>query len=187
MSVQIGLSDLHYAKLIDDDTNTGATYEEPVRVVGAITANMNPNASIETLFGDDGPMETAASMGQIELETIAANFPLSVQAELLGHTVGGDGILRRKSADTPPWVAVGFKSLKSNGKYRYTWLVKGKYSVPELAHQTKGDSIEFQTPTMNGSFVKREADDIWIIQADEDDATFTGAANWFTAATLQSA
>lgn len=187
MAVQIGLSDLHYALLTTDSVTGGATYGEPVRIVGAITANMNPNSSIETLFADDGPMETAASMGQIELETIAADFPLAVQAILLGHTVGTDGVLKRKSADVPPWVAIGFKALKSNGKYRYTWLVKGKYSMPEMGHQTKGDSIEFQTPTMNGSFVKREADDVWIMQADEDDAAFTGAANWFTAATLAAA
>lgn len=183
MSVQIGLSDLHFAKLVSD-SESAATYSEPTRIAGAITANINPNSSIETLFADDGPFDTAASMGQIELETVAANFPLAVQAELLGHTLGADGVLKRKTSDVPPWVAVGFKSLKSNGKYRFTWLLKGKYSMPEMGQQTKGDTVEFQTPTMNGSFVAREVDGVWIMQADEDDPTFSGAATWFSAATI---
>lgn len=179
----IGLRDMHYALLTKDDS-TGVTYSEPVKIPGAIQANINPNSSLETLFADDGPSETAASLGQIELEAIAKDFPLDVQAILLGHAALVAGVLKRKSGDTPPFVAFGFKSLKSNGKYRYVWLVKGKFQQPERQNETKGDTVNFQTPTMAGSFLKRDNDDIWIMEADEDDAAFVGAATWFTAATI---
>jgi phi13 family phage major tail protein len=180
--VVIGLRNLVYAKLVTDPPyGTGqATYETPKLIAGAISANINPNASNETLFADDGPFETAATIGQIEVELNVADLPLEVQAELLGHTYQ-NGILIRKAGDVPPWVAIGFKSLKSNGKYRYTWLAKGKFSIPEQNNETKGDKINFQTPKITGSFVKRECDDEWERHIDEDDQDVTPEMiqNWF--------
>lgn len=177
----IGLDDLHYAILTKDDA-TGATYQTPVKVPGIIQANINPNASVETLFADNGPMETAATIGQIELELNTADLPYEVQAAWLGHTVDANGIMMRKASDVPPFVAIGFRSLKSNGKYRYVWLLKGKFAVPEMNNETKGDSVNFQTPTITGSFVKRDYDDAWIREADEDAQNFNAAikTNWFT-------
>jgi len=177
--VVIGLKDLHYALLTEDD-DTGVTYSTPVKIAGAIQANINPNASNDTLFADDGPMETASSLGQIELELIAADFPLEVQAALLGHTISG-GVLKRNANDVPPWVAIGFKSLKSNGKYRFVWLVKGKFTQPEMTHETKGDKVNFQTPTLKGNFTKRDNDGVWIIQTDEDATGYTASIgdSWF--------
>lgn len=179
--VLVGLKDLYYA-LLEKDDSTGVAYGTPVRIAGAIQANINPNPSVGTLFADDGPMETAATMGQIELSLVAADIPLDVQAVLLGHTMGG-AILKRKASSTPPWVAIGFRSLKSNGKYRYTWLLKGKFSEPEQNHETRGDSVNFQTPTITGNFVKRDFDDEWIHQTDEDlpDYVPSIGQGWFTA------
>lgn len=178
--VLIGLKDLYYA-LLEKDDSTGVAYGTPVKIAGAIQANINPNPSVETLFADDGPMETAATMGQIELELVATDIPLDVQAVLLGHTMSG-AILKRKASSSPPWVAIGFRALKSNGKYRYTWLLKGKFSEPEQSHETRGDSVNFQTPTLTGNFVKRDFDDEWMHQTDEDlpDYVPSIGQGWFT-------
>ncbi|MNH12025.1 Phage major tail protein [compost metagenome] len=181
--VAIGLDRLTIAVLkTDPAAGTGkATYEATKRIAGAITANLNPNASMETLFADDGPFDTAATMGQISLELNVADLDFETQALLLGHTLDTDGVLISKSNDTPPWVAVGFRSLKSNGKYRYLWLAKGKFGLPELNNETKADSITWNTPTITGSFVKRECDDEWKRQLDEDQAGYTPqqGEDWF--------
>lgn len=179
--VQIGLKDVYYAILQDDPASGTPTYNAPVKLAGAISANVNPNASNETLFADDGPYETASTIGQISLELSVADLALDVQAALLGHTKAG-GVLIKKSSDIPPFVAVGFRSLKSNGKYRYTWLAKGKFAAPEQANETKGDSVSFQTPTISGSFLKRDCDDEWERHVDEDDADYLPilGTNWFT-------
>lgn len=176
----IGLKDLHYALLLTDPAAGVPTYAAPVRVVGAITANINPNASSGTLFYDDGPGDTAATMGEISLELNLADIPLKTQAIWLGHTYV-DGILKRKGSDTPPWLAIGFRTLKSNGAYRYMWLNKGKFTIPTEEYSTKGDSIEFATPTITGAFVKRDSDDEWERTADEDDIDFDPSytSTWF--------
>lgn len=175
----IGLRDVYYAKLKTDPVGGTATYDPPVRIVGAISANVNPNSSSASLFADDGPQDTAATLGEISLELNMSDLPLATQAELLGHTIEG-GVLKKKGGDVPPWVAIGFRTLKSNGSYRYYWLNKGKFATPEEDLKTKGDSIEFQTPTITGSFVKRDSDDEWQRQADSDDTeSATAITNWF--------
>lgn len=179
MAVQIGLNSLHYA-LLNTDAVGSISYQAPIAVPGAITANINSNSSNETLFADDGPAETASTIGKIDLELNVADIPLDLQAIWLGHTRVG-GILKRSSSDVPPWLAIGFKSLKSNGKYRFAWLLKGKFQIPELNHETKGDAIAFQTPTITGSFVKREYDSLWLKESDEDDPDYVPSigTNWF--------
>jgi phi13 family phage major tail protein len=182
---QIGLRDVYVALLKSDDVGK-AEYEAPERIVGAMTANINPNASSATLFADDGPMDTASTLGEIELELGLADLPLATQAKLLGHNYdAATGLLSKAATDVAPWVAVGFRSLKSDGSYRYFWLTKGKFSVQEEDIETKGDSINFQTPTINGSFAKRTADDKWELTADSSNAeSATIVADWFTASTL---
>ena len=185
MPVPIGLRDFHYALLTDDviDPAPNADYVAPVRLIGAVTANINPNPASETFFADDGPMDTASTLGQIELELSVADIPLATLATLLGHDAPVAGRMYRKADAVAPWVAVGFRSLKSDGTYRFTWLLKGKFQEPEQNNETKGDAINYQPPTITGQFVKRDADDAWILQGDEEDVTFV-PGTWFDVATL---
>lgn len=178
--VTIGLRDLYYAKLVSDPDSGVASYEAPKRVPGVMSAKVNPNASSDTLFADDGPYETASVTGKISLELNVADLDLDTQADLLGHVVSG-GVLVRKSSDIPPWVAVGFRSIKSNGKYRFTWLAKGKFGIPEQSNETKKDSVNFQTPTIAGSFVRRDCDEEWERHIDEDHIDYmpTMGTQWF--------
>lgn len=177
----IGLRDVHYA-LLTSDGSTGTVYSAPVKIAGAISANINPNTSSATLFADDGPYDSAATLGEISLELNLADVPPTASAAMLGHSYK-NGLLVKKSSDQPPYLAIGYRSLKSNGQYRYTWLYKGKFTDGEQNNQTKGDSIEYQTPTITGAFVKRDFDDAWQIEADSDDTAVKSGVitGWFTA------
>ncbi len=177
--VPIGLDNLYYALLVSDASG-GAVYGDPVQMTGAITANIGPNASLDTLFADNGPMIVAATLGNIELELNVADIPLALQAILLGHTMTA-GVLLRLATATPPWLGIGFKALKSNGGYRYVWLVKGKFKEPDLSHQTKEDTITFQTKTLVGQFGKRDFDQGWIKETDTNDDNYVDATGdeWF--------
>lgn len=177
----VGLKNLYYAELTQD-TPAGAAYDVPVRISGAIEANINPNASVDTLFADDAPYEVAATLGKITVEIRVADLPQAVYAFLLGHTIS-QGVVASKSSDTPPWVALGFQSLKSNNYYKYVWLLKGKFMEPEQTHETKGESINFQTPTITGNFVAREYDAAWKLETSEDAADYSAAVGeaWFDA------
>jgi phi13 family phage major tail protein len=176
----VGLEDLYYA-LLTSDGSDGAVYGTPVKITGAITANVKPNASSATLFGDNAPLDTASQLGNIDLELSAADLPLETQAAILGHDSVSGGVLLKKSTDTPPWLAIGFKGKKSNGNYRYVWLVKGKFREHDDNYETQKDSVNYQPPTINGNFVAREYDKVWKKVADEDATGYTDAGDtWFT-------
>ena len=115
-SVAIGLTNLHYAILTTDrapKTNSNSdpgeiAYEEPIRLSGAITANFSPNASNDTLFADDGPYDTASTLGAMSLELNVADIPPEHRARLLGATYDSTtGMVKDSASDIPPYVAVG--------------------------------------------------------------------------------
>ena len=155
MATRIGCDSLVYALMKTEDTTKSApVYDTPKAAPGVISVNINPNSSQETLFADDGPMETATTLGKIDVEINKAELTTENKADLLGHTIDGNGGLVFGDSDVPPFVAIGFRSLKSNGNYRYVWLYKGKFTDPEDQNETKGDSINFQADTIKGQFVK---------------------------------
>ena len=155
MATRIGVSNFHYATMTTEDTlTTPPAYAEVKSAPGIMSININPNASVDTLFADDGPFETATTIGQVEVEVQKNNLSTENKADLLGKTIDAKGGLISSSTDIPPWVAIGFRSLKSNGKYRYCWLYKGKFQDPEDNNETKGDSINWQSDTITGNFVR---------------------------------
>lgn len=155
MSTRIGCDNLVYAIQTTEDTASALpVYGMPISAPGVISVGVNPNSSQETLFADDGPMETATTLGKIEVEIQKNELTTRNKADLLGHKIDTNGSLVYGDSDVPPNVAIAFRTLKSNGKYRYTWLYKGKFTDPEDTNETKGDSISFQTDTINGQFVK---------------------------------
>lgn len=183
--VAIGLTNLVYCKqLTDDPVTKTATYETAVRILGAITANFSPNASNDTLFADDGPFETASTLGAMTLELNVADLPAEARAELLGAKIDNEtGVLVQTVDDVPPYVAVGMEVKKSNGAKRLIWYYKGRFSAPDDNNQTKADSINWNTPTITGNFLKRDCDGRWRASLDTDatgtDVAATAAA-WFT-------
>lgn len=191
MATRIGCDNLVYCPMTTEDTVEEApAYGSVTKAPGVMSLNINPNSSTETLFADDGPMETASTLGKIEVEIQKNELTITNKADLLGHTIDGKGGLVYGDSDIPPWVAIGFRTLKSNGKYRYVWLYKGKFSEPEDSNETKGDSINFQADTINGSFVRLNyAYDLgnkkvrpWKYELDEEHPTTDAAtiASWFT-------
>lgn len=155
MATRIGVSNFNYAVMTEEDTlTTPPVYDTVKSAPGIMSININPNASVDTLFADDGPFETATTIGQVEVEVQKNSLTTENKADLLGKAIDTKGGLISSATDIPPWVAVGFRSLKSNGKYRYVWLYKGKFQDPEDNNETKGDSINWQSDTITGNFVR---------------------------------
>lgn len=180
--IRIGLKNLYYAILTEDPLTGRATYETPKRIAGVNSATINPNPQQATYYGDDKGMETAATLGEIGLELKAASVPFEDQAKLLGHELV-NGVLVRKSSSSAPWVAVGFETPKSNGKSRFVWLVKGKFTEGSQEAETKQDNISFQDDSLTGSFVARDSDEVWQYHFDEDALGLeetSPKATWFT-------
>jgi phi13 family phage major tail protein len=198
MATKIGCDHLVYAKMTGEDTPEKAPeYGEVTPAPGVMSVNITANSSTETLFADDGPMETATTLGQIDVEIQKNELTQQNKADLLGHQIDSTGGLVYGDSDVPPFVAIGFRTLKSNGKYRYVWLYKGKFAEPDDSNETKGDSINYQAATISGQFSKLNyaykvnGKDVrpWKYEMDEDYETHDTAtiAGWFSAVRMPAA
>ena len=197
MSMRIGCDNLVYAIMTTEETASSAPVYGTVKTApGVMHVNINPNASLATAFFDDGPGESAATLGNIEVE-IQKNFLTAEnKADLLGHEIDANGGVVYAGDDVPPFIAIGFRTLKSNGKYRYVWLYKGRFADPEDNSETKADSINFQSDTIKGQFVKLaypvtvngKSKRTWKYEIDADNADASQGAMdaWFDDVTFPS-
>ena len=172
----IGLKDLYMSKI----TQSGETetYGTPVRLAKAISAEMSVETAEEILYADDGADEVVKEFVSCELKLNVNDLTPAMTAELLGQSVDEDGVVYASDGDTAPYVAVAFRAKKPNGKYKYVWLYKGTFGIPDESYETKGDGIEFKTPELTGTFVKRP-DGKWKADAVLE-TTSTAAQCWFS-------
>jgi len=178
----IGLKNLVYAILsTTDDGVIVPVYNAPVKIAEAVSAKIQTKMATEVQWADDAPVEIIQATGEVTVEFAVKDFPLSVQAAVLGHTISA-GTLVRKTTDIAPYVAIGFKSKKSNGNFRYVWLYKGKYEIIEQDYETLADKAKVQKPVLKVTFVKRLYDDAWQKIADENETGYTASigTNWFS-------
>lgn len=178
----VGLRDLHYAK-ITNDADTGTEYGEIKKIAGAITANMSTAYNTANLRADDGVVATAEAKGVTTVTLNTSDLSKAVKADLLGQTINEDGVLIEGDHDVAPYVAIGWRSEKANGEFRYVWLYKGKFHLPEENYETKQETPAFQTPTLNGQFIARQSDKERKAEVDSDDEEISQSVidNWFNA------
>ena len=146
VSSTIGLKNVVIAPLTAD-TEAECTYGAVQAVAGAIEASVTPeNADPDVQYADDVEFDVLYPDPELSFSLKLADLPLSIQEMLLNNAIDDNGVLVRSASDKPPYFAVGFKSEKSNGKYRYVWLYKVRAKPVTETYQTKeGDTVTRQT------------------------------------------
>lgn len=150
----IGLDKLYYAP-ITEDANGNETYGTPVQLAKAISADLSVELNEATLFADDGQAEAVKEFKSGTLSLGVDDIGNDAAAALVGATLDSNGVLISGGEDVAQYVAVGFRAKKSNGKYKYYWLYRVLFGVPATNLATKGDSITFSTPTIEGTIFRR--------------------------------
>ena len=139
------------------------------------------------LYADDGIAAVIKEFKSGKLSLEVDDIGQTAAEDLTGASIDNNGVLVSTTEDGGSPVAIGFRAKKANGKYRYFWLYKVKFGIPATNLQTKGDSISFQTPTIEGTVMRRNLVDAkgnhpWKSEVSEDDATVLPATitGWFT-------
>ncbi|MEE0421246.1 MAG: major tail protein [Lachnospiraceae bacterium] len=181
----IGLDKLFYSK-ITEDTDGNETYESPVQLAKAMSAELSVELAEATLYADDGAAEIVKEFKSGTLSLGVDDIGASVASDLTGATIDENGVVVSASEDGGDPVAVGFRAKKSNGKYKYYWLYRVKFGIPATNLATKGDSITFSTPTIEGTILRRNKVDgkgkhPWKAEVTEGDATVSAETitNWY--------
>ena len=150
----IGLDKLYYAK-ITEDKDGNETYETPIPLAKAMTADLSVELAEATLYADDGAAEIVKEFKSGTLSLGIDDLGATIASDLTGATIDSDGVIISTQEDGGAPVAVGFRAKKTGGNYRYIWLYKVKFKIPNEKFQTKGEAIQFNTPEIEGEFFKR--------------------------------
>lgn len=181
----IGLDALHYAEITEDEDGN-ETYGTPVKLAKAMSAELSVALAEATLYADDGAAEVVKEFKNGTLSLGVDDIGPTAAAALTGVTIDKNNVIISTSEDGGKPVAIGFRARKANGKYRYFWLYRVKFGIPSTNLATKGDSITFSTPTIEGTVLRRNKEDErgqhpWKAEVTESDSGVTAAiiSNWY--------
>lgn len=182
----IGLDKLYYSKITEGE-NGDEEYDTPKQLAKAMSAELSVELAEATLYADDGPAEVVKEFQSGTLSLGIDDIGIAVAQDLTGAILDKNGVLISASEDGGTPVAIGFRAKKANGKYRYFWLYRVKFGIPATNLTTKGESIEFSTPTIEGTVMRRNKLDSkgrhpWKAEVSEDDKSVTPETitGWYT-------
>ncbi len=181
----IGLDKLYYAKITEDE-NGNETYGTPSQLAKAISADLSVELNEATLYADDGQAEIVREFKSGTITLSVDEIGHDIVADLVGAEIDSNGVLISGDNDSAKPVAIGFRARKSNGKYKYYWLYRVLFTIPATNLATKGDSITFSTPTIEGTILRRNKPDTsskhpWKAEVTESESTKTIVEDWFDA------
>lgn len=183
----IGLDRLYYAPITDSPLTDDESYGTPIMLAKAISAELSVELAEATLYADDAASEVIKEFKEGTLSLGIDDIGRAVAEMLTGARSDENGVLISSGEDGGTPVAIGFRAKKANGNYRYFWLYRVKFGTPSTNLETKGDSISFQTPTIEGTILRRNKLDgngnhPWKAEVNEDDPGVGASVinGWYT-------
>lgn len=170
---KIGLTNLIYSNLTEASNGT-PSYDGAKTLGKAVSANVSITNNSATLYADDALAESDTSFQTGTITCGVDEDADATFAPLLGHSITDQGEVTKNASDTAPWVGVGrivTKMVSGVYYYKAEVLLKVKFGEPSQDDTTKGESIEFSTPEIEGT-IATLADGNWC-----KTKTFTTKAN----------
>lgn len=163
----IGVSKPYYGKYVNTDgviTYTGgAIFAKAVEFSATIESGSDNN-----LYADNGIAESDRSFGGGTISVTTDEISQAAAAAILGITadtitVGSETDISELVYDDDMAVPdLGFgiiikKKVSGVDKYRAVFFHKIKFNIPEDAATTQGETIEWQTPTIEGVIMRDDS------------------------------
>lgn len=150
---KIGLNNFRYGKLTELENGT-FSYADAKSPGKAVSCNVSVTNNSATLYADDELAENYTGYQNATVSITIDDEDNETYADLLGHTINNDGEVIANSYDVAPYIGFGRIITKmKNGviKYKVQFLYKAKFSEPSREENTKGESVEFGTYTIEGN------------------------------------
>ena len=144
-----GLSHPIIAKL---NAATGI-YSDAFKCGKAINTSVTPVYNSASLFADNAQQEEVNEFKNATVELGVDSLPIKAGELLFGHEITEDGEETSNTDDSGSYVGYGFNTAEMNSgvkRYRACFLPKVKFQEGAESYTTKGDSIQFSTPTISG-------------------------------------
>lgn len=166
---------------VTTDTESTITYGTTQAMAGAINVEISPNnADPDVQYADDVEFDVMNPDPDVSITLEMADIPMNIRTLLLGEATDDHGVVISKAGDSPTYFALGFKSEKTNGKFRYVWLYKCRAKpMTETFNTKEGETITRQTGKLEITAIKRTYDGAWKAVADEDMTGVSAIASTF--------
>jgi len=183
----VGVDQLYVAEVLTD-TAAAFTCDTPAWLAPLAELRLEPTVNSETQYADNQPYDSMDSVGETKITAIITNLPAEMYAKVTGQVFDATTGRIYEQEGIPPYFALGFRSLKSNGKYRYYWFLKCKFAVPKEEAVTKTDTPDFKAKELMITAIKTThkfdlggsiTDSVKRVWGDEDTDSFS-ATSWFT-------
>lgn len=143
---------------------TTSAYSDVFKCGKAINTSVTPNYNTAALFADNAQDEDVRELKNATVELGVNTIPIKAGEILFGHKITKDEDEDEVSNidDSGSYVGYGFitaEMISGVKKYRGCFLPKVKFSEGAESYKTKGDSIEFSTPTISGTAIGNNAKD----------------------------
>ena len=152
------------------NTSGTVTYETPTEVGDAMNANIELKFAEGRLYAEGRLAEyiKLATGGTI---SIAVKYiKKAAQAMMYGATTDNQKDNVKFSAkDVANYVGVGLYApdkVDVVTKYTCMWVPKALFGPPSFAYQTKGESIQFNTPTTTGEFLPDDTTEELLLESE---------------------
>lgn len=154
--VKFGLSNVHYAKITYASDGT-LSYGSSVAINGSVSLNLDQSGDSTNFFADNiNYFSTFSNQGYTGTLEVAM-LPESFLTDILGEVADTNGALYEDASVTPSEFALGFQ-VQGDDKNRKMWLYRCTCARPSLTADTKTETIEPNTDTLDLTVMPRLSD-----------------------------
>jgi phi13 family phage major tail protein len=184
---KIGLDSLYVAE-VTADSAAAYTAGSPAWLAPAAEASLEPATSFAIQYADDQPYDVATAEGETKIALKITGLDLLRLAFITGKVFDASTGRMYDNGGVAPFMALGFRSKKSNGSYRYYWFLKGKFDMPKEAIATLADKPDPKTLDLTFTAIRTVeqwslgggvTDSVKRVVGDTDTDAFV-ATGWFT-------
>ncbi len=177
-----GVLDIYFAVMkTPDGPKVKPTYD-PYEVLGkTIEVTITPNYKEGKVFASNVATRNEKRVDSYTVSINLDKVPYAVREKILGRMKDSNGVQIIKGNQIAPYVAIAFALTLDDGSLELWTLYKGKFSEMSQTGHTDSDSMTYQHPTIEATFIRRECDDaLAAIAATADENVMeTVEAGWF--------
>lgn len=145
---KIGLDSLYVAEVTQDDA-AAYTAGTPQWLAPAAEASQEPTTSFEIQYADDQAYDVISGEGETKIKLVITGIDLETLALITGKVFDAVSGRMFDNGGVAPYMALMFRSQKSNGSYRYFSFLKGRFDMPKEEALTKKDKPEVKNVELN--------------------------------------
>lgn len=151
----VGMKHPVWAPIREEIEGQPVVYDTGLVIGEAISADVTFTRSNNPLYADDKLSESDNSITGGTVSLTVNEIEDATLAKIMDMEVGADGEYEETSSPSP-YGGLGYmRARRKKGKTTYTamWLYKVQLGITSETATTKGEQIDYQTPTLEGNMM----------------------------------